>query len=183
MRCPRVVMKYVVLLRGINVSGQRLIKMAELRSALIESGLLNVQTYLQSGNVVCESTAGKEKVREIVFQTILSRWGFEVDLLVLEENEFLEIREHPLLSDPERDAKFAHYTILFGKAEHYPDKCELPLGEGEDVEYGDGIVWVFCPNGYGRTKITNNFFEKKFGINGTTRNWKTVQALSEILNR
>ena len=169
------------MLRGINVSGQKKIHMAELKSLYELLGLGNVQTYVQSGNVVFDSA--EQDVREAHginrSSKIESTFGFSVPVLLRSGEDFRHIIEsHPFAQeDPAR----VLVTFLVERPEQskwndlnlYKDKVDqFALGEQE--------IFLFCPGGYGRTKLSNNFFEKKLGVIATTRNWKTVNALYKM---
>jgi len=176
-------MKWVILLRGINVSGSIVIRMAELRSALEEDGFQAVKTHVQSGNIVLESECVEpDPVARRVRSCLANHWGHEVETLVMSPERFADCTKHPVLDSEKGDPKFAHVTFLFQKPSQVPPESEFPLGQGERLEYRDSFLFLYCPNGYGRTKIHNNFLEKKFGVSATTRNWKTIQALQNLLS-
>ena len=59
--------------------------------------------------------------------------------------------------------------------------CDLDFGSDELI-IEDRVVYLHCPNGYGKSKLTNNFFESKLKVKATTRNWKTVNKLVEIVS-
>ena len=165
------------MLRGINVSGQKKIRMAELKSMYESLGFGNVQTYVQSGNVVFDSEEKDvTKLRQIIETQIESAFGFSVPVLIRTGDEFKHIIEnHPFAGE---EAIRVLVTFLYERPEksrledlsHYEDKVDqFALGEQE--------IFLFCPGGYGRTKLSNTFFEKKLDVVATTRNWKSVNAL------
>lgn len=168
---------YISMLRGINVSGQKKIRMAELKSLYESLGLDNVQTYLQSGNVVFDSPEQNiAKISASIRAKIEKEFGFSVPVLIRTAEDFRRIIEsHPFAHE---EAARVLVTFLYGRPEHsirtalslYKDKVDqFALGEQE--------IYLFCPGGYGKTKLSNNFFEKRLGVTATTRNWKTVNAL------
>ena len=77
----REVFVFIVILRGINVSGKNKLPMQELRSLLNELGFENVHTYIQSGNIVLQSEKSKEEVVTIIKEGILAKFGYEVPVL------------------------------------------------------------------------------------------------------
>ena len=177
---------YLALLRCINVSGQKKVPMAELRDVLTRAGLDDVQTYIQSGNVVCAMAEGlsNRELANRIQQAIQSYFEFEVPVLVLKPDEWERVRlENPFLEEPDIDIKHLHVTLLDGD----PDASRLAPVQaqsfGEDRWQIQGRrIYLHCPNGYGRTKLTNTFWEKKLALPATTRNWKTVLKLAEMID-
>ena len=170
---------FAAILRGINVSGQKKVNMAELRQLLSNKGLDNLQTYIQSGNIVFTSEIGVEHLEEIVQSCILNHFGFEVPTLIIPASKLdLIITENPLHNI---DTNKLHVTFLT----QLPDRQlvdALPFSANSNEEYkivGD-VIYVYCPDGYGRTKINNMFFERKLKSIATTRNWKTCLKLREM---
>jgi len=168
------------MLRGINVSGQKKIRMADLRTLYESLGLINVQSYLQSGNVVFDSEEENvEKLRDSIEAQIESTYGFSVPVLIRTSEDFQRVIEnHPFA---EEEAIRVLVTFLYER----PDKSKLEdLSHHEDkvdqFAIGKQEIFLFCPGGYGRTKLSNNFFEKNLSVVATTRNWKSVNALYEM---
>ena len=173
---------YISILRGINVSGQKLIKMDALRKLYENLGFHNVTTYLQSGNVIFRSNdIDTHKLEQKIFRQIEKEFGFEVPIIVLSiEKLKYVIDNNPFLKDTNKEIAFLHVTFLSSKPDSYdPKVIEGKKLEGEDVFFSDEAVYLYCPNGYGRTKLTNNFLETKLKVGATTRNWKTT---NELLN-
>ena len=170
---------FVAILRGINVSGQKKVNMAELRQLLSNKGLEDLQTYIQSGNIVFTSEIEVKQLEEIVRSCILNHFGFEVPTLIVPASRLdLIISENPL---HKVDTSKLHVTFLT----QLPDRQlveALPLSPNPNEEYrilGD-VIYVYCPDGYGRTKINNMFFERKLKSIATTRNCKTCLKLREM---
>lgn len=174
---------YVAILRGVNVSGKNKLPMADLRAKLAQAGLQNIRTYIQSGNVIFEyGKSSPEELAKKIATVILKQFGFEVPVIVLTVEELSDIiSNNPFLRDNSRDSKKLHVTFLAEKPqkENLDRTVELTFPPDEFI-IRDRAVYVFCPNGYGRSKITNNFFEQKLKVTATTRNWKTVNKLKEI---
>lgn len=174
---------YIALLRGINVSGQKKIKMADLRNLLEAIPFQNVQTYIQSGNILFEheqTTAGN--LEDKIASSILEKYGFEVSVLVKTPEELTQILENnPFLQDPDKDPDRMYFTLL--SEAPAPDRVEkLKTFDYRPEEYVlDGTtVYFFSPHGYGRAKMNNNFFENQLKVAATTRNLKTMQKLVEM---
>ena len=174
---------YISLLRGINVSGQKKIRMTELQSLYESLGLTNVQTYVQSGNVVFDSVEqDATKLTKAIEAQIEATFGFSVPVLIRSADDFYRIIEsHPFKNEePVR----VLVTFLY----EYPEQSKRDdLSEYKDkvdqFAIGEQEIFLFCPGGYGKTKLSNTFFEKKLDVVATTRNWKTVNALYAMANK
>lgn len=177
---------YISILRGINVSGQKLIKMDALRKRYENLGFHNVTTYVQSGNVVFVANDLEiNRLEQTISQQIEKDFGFDVPVIVLTiENLKGIIGNNPFFDDPNKDPSFLHVTFLSSKPGHYdPKTIEAKKQSGEEILFADNAVYLYCPSGYGRTKLTNNFLEMKLKVRATTRNWKTVNELLKIANQ
>jgi len=174
---------YIALLRGINVSGQKKIKMADLRSHLSDLGLSGVQTYIQSGNITFKSPAmPEEDLAATIRKKIMKAYGFEVPTLVISAATFQKIAAaNPFTeaagTDPARmlitfleKVPGAEATGVFAQM-NFPNEHFQLIGKA---------VYLYCPNGYGRAKLNNNFIERKLNVPATTRNWKTVLKLLDM---
>jgi uncharacterized protein (DUF1697 family) len=174
---------YVALLRGINVSGHKLIKMTELKTLLENCGFNHVTTYIQSGNVVFSSDeTDVVKLQTKAKEAILNTFGFDVDVQVIEATKFRQITEqHSFLKENEDQLKSIYYILL---AENPNNDLVKELNKLEQsVEFfniTDEVIYCFYPNGYGNTKWHNVFFEKKLKVSCTTRNYNTMQKLVEL---
>ncbi|MCP4428165.1 MAG: DUF1697 domain-containing protein [Chloroflexi bacterium] len=175
---------YISLLRGINVSGRKKIRMIELRSLYEAMNLVNPQTYLQSGNVVFDSEIqDRERLAEIIAAQIKLSFGYDVSVIVRTAVDLQRIIENnPFLQERNEDPTKLYVTFL-QTAPSEPALSALQPPQNETGEYvmGEWEIFVFCPDGYGRTKLSNNFFERKLKIPATTRNWKTVNALCQMV--
>ena len=172
---------YIALLRGINISGQKKIKMGELRKTLENIGLNDVTTYIQSGNIVFNSgPANVEELQNTIYEVILRDFGFEVPTLVVTGNQV----ERILSTNPfaqETEGNRLYFVLL-----KQPPKQELVdqlNGQhfpSEDFHVTPACVYLCCKNGYGNAKLNNNLIERKLKVVATTRNLKTMQKLLEM---
>jgi len=170
---------YISILRGINVSGHNLIKMDSLRKLYENLGYQNVTTYLQSGNVVFSAKdAGKNPEQKISSQ-IEKDFGFKVPVIILTTVELKQIiAGNPFMKDKGKDPAYFYVTFLSEKPAAFDTKTiEDKKLIGEDISFSDDAVYLYCPNGYGNTKLSNNFLESRLKVTATTRNWKTVNEL------
>jgi uncharacterized protein (DUF1697 family) len=178
---------YIALLRGINVSGHHKIKMTELKQLFINLGYHDVVTYIQSGNVIFKSHI-KESIliEDTVISAISKHFGHTIEVLILTKNDLITIfNANPFLAkDLTTDISKLHVTIL----NKMPDLDGIPTVEilvtnsDDEFQLIENAIYLYCPNGYGNTKLNNNLFEKKLKVSATTRNWKTISKLVELSN-
>jgi len=174
---------YISILRGINITGHRIIKMEALRAMYAKLGYTAIQTYIQSGNVIfrCEKASPHEIGMEIS-EAIESNFGFDVPVIVLDRDELSQIiSDNPYVKEESKDSSKVHVTFL----SDFPDKEKfklIPEGDyqGDQLYLVDRAIYVYCPNGYGNTKLNTNFFESKLKVKATCRNWKTTLELLRI---
>jgi uncharacterized protein (DUF1697 family) len=164
---------YVALLRGINVGGAHKVPMSDLRTLFETLGHADVRTYIQSGNVVFTAKAGTPaRVRAALEKSVAGEFGFDVTVLLRTAPELAAtMKRNPYGED-------AYVTFLEEPADATKVKAidPAPFAPDEFAVHGRE-VFVTCPNGYGRTKINNTFFERKLATKATTRNWRTVTTL------
>ncbi|MDP3462105.1 MAG: DUF1697 domain-containing protein [Bacteroidales bacterium] len=174
---------YVCLLRGINVSGQKPINMVALEKMFNDLGFFGVQTYIQSGNIVFGADAlALPDPEQSIAGGIQQTFGFEVPAIVLDSGKLQEIvRKNPFTTDPDKDSSFFHLTLFSAMPETNPvEKLLQKRSEGEEVVCIGRSVYLYCPDGYGKTRLTNTFIEKVAGCSATTRNWRTVNELMRM---
>jgi uncharacterized protein (DUF1697 family) len=171
------------MLRGINVSGSKPVKMEALRASFEALEFKKVRTYVQSGNVVFEA---KEHAAARLAQKIVARikrdFGFDVPVLVLSAGELARIvGENPFVEQRGVDLTKLHVTFLAGAPAAAGLKKMEGVSSGRDSFRCLGqAIYLACPDGYGNTKLTNNAFERALGAPATTRNWKTVTTLAAM---
>lgn len=176
---------FIALLRGINVSGYNKIQMTELKQLFMEMGFKNVTTYIQSGNVVFQTNIAEiDKIEQQIINSIKQTFGYMVQVIVLSKKSLETIyTSNPFLLEPNIDITKLHVTLLSNKPN---EKDIIPLktlSKNEDTFIiVDKTIYLYCPNGYGKTILNNNLFEKKLKISATTRNWNTISKLVELSN-
>lgn len=168
------------------MSGHRMIKMDALRQLYSDLGFENVKTYIQSGNVVFQfKQIDNKKLADRIEKEITKRFEFQVPVLVKEINELKEIvNQNPFLKDNSKDISFLHVTFL----SDIPTKENLNKiinGQYQQDEFQifEKSVYLYCPNSYSNSKLTNSFFESKLKVTATTRNWKTTNELINISDK
>lgn len=176
-------MRYIALLRGINVSGQKMIKMAELKSALEDLGFKGVKTYIQSGNVVFDyGLIDTKELVDIIEKKIDEVFGLGVNTIVRSDVELESIiNSNPFIKEENIEMDKLHVTFLREVPEFtISSGLEIKKEEGEKFLIISKEVYLYLPNGYGRTKLNNTMFEKKLKTSATTRNWNTINKLLQL---
>lgn len=174
---------YLALLRGINVSGKNAIRMPALRDSLSGLGLRDVQTYLQSGNIVFGANQSDVAALATKIKTSIAQdFGHDVAVLVLSAKDLALIaNSNSLWPKSGGEETLFHCTFLFEPVSPAAfNALKLPAAEGERVVLVENAVLLHCPHGYGKTKLNNSFFERALGVPATTRNWRTVLALHAV---
>jgi uncharacterized protein (DUF1697 family) len=159
------------MLRGVNVGGKKM-AMAELRELCKSMKLKNVRTYIQSGNVVLDYEGTAAQLVSLLQKGIAKRFGMEVKVLVRTASDLSRL----VASNPFGDATYV--TFLAGKPNTVKlDDIKRAKSGREDFKIVGREVYLRMPEGYGRTKLNNNFFESKLKVAATTRNLRTVKTL------
>ncbi|MBD0851602.1 DUF1697 domain-containing protein [Maribacter arenosus] len=176
-------MIYIAFLRGINVSGHKIIKMADLRSLLEDVGFQDVLTYIQSGNIVFKSAVQlPTKLENIISNTILDQYGFEIPVIVKQRSEIEGIMANNPFTDPKDIDENKVYFVLLKtepKAEKIKALSALKF-ENEELVITPKCVYLKCALGAGKAKCDNNLIERKLQVEATTRNPKTLLKLLDL---
>lgn len=177
---------YIALVRGINVGGHNLIKMAELKRMFETMGLSRVQTYIQSGNVLFESEEGAEPLRRRIEHEIEAVFGFSVTVVLRTAAELERITGNCPFSE---EAVSEAEASSEGESLYVSLLLETPTQEGierlsafrsESDEYrieGREIYLLFR-HSVRNSKLANNL--QKLGVPATMRNWKTINKLAAL---
>ncbi|WP_194767347.1 DUF1697 domain-containing protein [Tamlana sp. I1] len=171
---------YIALLRGINVSGQKKIPMAELRELLSGSGLESVQTYIQSGNVLLQSSEENlQKLELKIHQAIKSHFGFDVPVLVKTPQMLRDIFDSCPFSEEKKQNSY--FTFLYAVPNpEIVDELSKTSYPNEEFVITKNCIYFYSSVGYGRAKCSNNFFERKLKTTATARNYKTMVKLLDL---
>jgi uncharacterized protein (DUF1697 family) len=173
---------YAALLRGINLGSHAKIKMLDLRQIFLDLGYTAVQTYLQSGNVVFTTDdADAAHVARAIEQRITHELDLTVPVLLRSQADLETVcGNNPFLK---HKADPAALYVTFLDAEPHPEQLasiDPDMGGADEFSAAGRELYLHCPGGYGRTKLNNNFFERRLKLGATTRNWKTVTKLCEL---
>ncbi len=165
---------FVALLRGINVGGNNILPMKELKCILEENSYHNPKTYIQSGNVVFDS----EKPPQSIDLLIEEKYGFKPEILIIKEKEFLElVSGNPYSSTI---GKQIHFWFCKNTPKANVEKLDELKSETEQYLINGKVLYLYAPDGIGRSKLAANI-EKCLGVPVTGRNLNTVNKLIGML--
>ena len=174
---------YIAMLRGINVSGHNSIKMERLRASFEALEFDSVQSYVQSGNVVFNtSKASAAMLAERITTKIFEDFGCSVPVLIRTPMELGAIlQRNPFVKPTAIGEAGLYVTFLSQPAPKAAEELLKPLAvASEQLIVAGRDIYLHCPNGYGNTKVSNAAIEKKLALQATTRNWRTVSTLFEM---
>lgn len=171
--------KYIALLKGINVGGHKKVSMAELREILTKEGFQNVQTYIQSGNVVLQSSEKTAEVEDKIQKSIMAHFGFDVSVIVKLREELQTIFDASPFS---KDKKENSYFIMLNKipGRELLKEVESISFENEEVIIKKDALYFHSSAGYGNAKFNMTVYERKLKVFGTARNYNTMVKLLSL---
>lgn len=174
---------FIALLRGVNVSGQKKMPMASLRELCGTLGFHEVQTYIQSGNIVFKSNTKDHSVLEHQLREgIMMKFGFDVPVTIktLEQLENA-ISRNPYGDKTDVEANKIYFVFL---SQTPNEKLVRVLKDesflNETFELIQNCIYLKCNKGYGKAKLNNNLIERKLKVEATTRNFRTMNTLLVI---
>ncbi|MEM7677799.1 MAG: DUF1697 domain-containing protein [Myxococcota bacterium] len=173
----------MALLRGINVGGKNKLPMKDLAAMFGDAGCWDVQTYIQSGNVVFRAKqALARRIPSLIAQSIEEGFGFSVPVVLRPGDELLTVAgSNPFLRG-EADTKKLHVAFLDKEPSNAKIASLDPERSSPDqFETRGREIYLYCPNGLARTKLTNNYFDSRLATTSTMRNWKTVLKLCDLV--
>lgn len=176
----------ITMLRGINMTGHNTIKMNGLANLFRQIGYTDAETYIQSGNIVftCHNR-NIEDVSTEIRNAIISEFNLNIAVITRTSDEMGKIiSANPFLEESGFDP--SKMAVLF--LELKPSDAQVLKVAGIDYppdkfHINGSEIYVYCPNGFGKTKLYTNFFETKMKVTGTARNWRTVNKLREIAEK
>jgi uncharacterized protein (DUF1697 family) len=172
---------WIALLRGINVGGANVLPMKALRSLLEKNDCSDVQTYIQSGNVVFRSRApSAASMERRLAKAVADAHGFEPRVLVLARSEL----EKAAAGNPFREADEVPTSVHLFFLASSPKKVdaaglESVRAKSERFERKGKVLYMYAPDGFGNSKLAARA-EKLLGVPATARNWRTVKTLIEM---
>ena len=174
---------YVAMLRGINVGGNKTVKMEKLQSSLAALGLEKVKTYIQSGNVVFKTARiSPVALSRKIEDCILADFGFSVSVISRTADEIENtIAGNPFLNQPGIDPEKFHVAFLSAAPAPAPLKklAELTLAPDQSRCLGKEVYFYF-PNGVSGSSLWKHPLDRILAVVSTTRNWRTVNTLHQM---
>ncbi len=172
----------MALLRGINVGGKNKLPMQDLAELFRDAGCTQVRTYIQSGNVLFSSTSEpSKKILPLIEKRIADDFGFKVPLVLRTLEELERVTQaNPFLKG--EDTSALHVAFLAARPTSAQIASLDPARSPPDAFVVQGRdIYLHCPNGIARTRLTNAWFDSRLGTTSTLRNWRTVLTLLELL--
>ena len=172
----------VALLRGINVGGKNKLAMKDLAAMFVDAGCGDVRTYIQSGNVLFRAgpTLG-EDIPSLISESILSRFGYRVPIVTRTARQLQEVVQANPFVEHSAEPDKLHVAFL----SEIPDRTNVEALDAhrsapDEFAVLGREIYLYCPNGLARTKLTNNYFDSRLAATSTMRNWKTVLRLLDM---
>jgi uncharacterized protein (DUF1697 family) len=166
------------------MTGHNSIKMTDLASLYHNLGFTDAKTFIQSGNVIFSTQSDKAEsaISAAIEKEILGKFNYTVPVMIRTSRELSDLfTVNPFLGEIEFD--HAKMAVIFLHEEPSAEQ----LKKVKDVDYPPDKfkiigreIFIYCPNGFGKTKLYTNFFEKKMGVTGTARNWKTITTILRL---
>lgn len=172
----------MALLRGINVGGKNMLPMKSLAAMFVEAECGDVRTYIQSGNVVfrAKDTVAR-RIGAIISGAILDRFGLQVPVMTRTAVELRDAASHNPFLRAGVDTATLHVAFLADRpVASKVDALDPKRSPPDRFTVRGREIYLHLPNGGGRTKLTNQYFDSKLGTTSTIRNWRTVLQLLEL---
>lgn len=170
---------YVILLRGVTPTGRNRVPMAELRVALAAAGLVDVRTYIQSGNVIAKSDLDQAGIGQLVHDTIKEKIGADITVITRTPGQLMQVLEgNPF---PDADQTRLYYSLL--SAPPAPNLLQEFLAldfAPDELRVIDDTLYTLYATKLSDSRFINNFFERKLKVAATTRNFNTMSRLVEL---
>jgi uncharacterized protein (DUF1697 family) len=175
--------RMVALLRAVNVGGRKL-PMAELRALCGELGWSNVRTYVQSGNVVFDADCAAAEAEAALEARIRQNYGYDAPTVVRTADQWRGYA--PACPFPHVARRKPGHLLLFlskrPPAAGAVDAIQKRAAADEVVKRAGEALWIHFPNGSGTSKITPAIIDKAIGSPATSRNYRTVVTLEQMLD-
>ena len=174
---------FIAFLRGINVSGHRIIKMEDLKKLLSGLNLKDVHTYIQSGNLLFKSNLDEENIEKLITNEIKKTYGYDVKTFVLSYEKGQKIlADCPFNLQQLKDKEAIYITLI----SWIPDKDKIEeltkVNSHDEFTVLGNIIYVLCKNGYSQTPFGNSVIEKYLKQEATSRKMNTLIKLLQIIN-
>lgn len=177
---------HVALLRGINVGGNNKVPMKELRALIASLGYSDVETYIQSGNVVLSSDSDAEEIRVCVERAVAEEMGVACTVVVVTREELAGVvARNPFPVDDDRRLHAVFRSSPFGATDLHAVETAAARarskGSRDEVSVAEKTMYLWTPDGFGRSELAAQLSRAGMA-GGTARNWATVSRLMEMLD-
>ena len=173
----------VALLRAVNVGGRKL-PMAELRAHIAKLGWANVATYIQSGNIVFDAACSPTEAEAAIEALIRQNYGYEAPAIVRTRAQWAAYPDGNPFPDAARETP-GYLLMLLSKQPPKTDAAEViqaRAAAGEQARTAGDAIWIHFPEGSGKSKLTTALLDKAIGSIATSRNYRTICTLKEMLD-
>jgi uncharacterized protein (DUF1697 family) len=170
--------QFVILLKGINVGGNNMLKMSELKSVLLKEQFEDVTTIIQSGNIILSTDLSIEETHQKFQALIEKKFNLSVPVLVLTPDKIkLALDAFPFFDKSDDESKL-HITFMNTKlSEHEWNEKLSNISLKETYKLQDDILYIYPSEGYHKAKLNATFLANKFKVNATNRNIKTIRKI------
>jgi len=173
----------IALLRGINVGGRHKIPMSELVELLITLDINDIQTYIQSGNLIANTSKSLPQLSEEITTIIQKQYGFSPTVCVYYADKFKDILFKLPFSSDEYNQKHCHiffFHSILNPTEPLQINLKSLKSNSEKLELSPHAAYLYAPDGIGRSKLVSNL-EAQLNIPITGRNLRTVKAIMSLI--
>ena len=172
-------MTFIVLFRGINVGGNKIVRMELLREMLGNLGFKNVASYIQSGNVVLTSDKPAAEVTKAIEDAFSKAFGFSSRPTVRSLAEWQRVIDEDPFAQVRNEGRQMHAVFLDEQPSEAAVEGLKALASTEEMVLADGVLYLYTPDGFGRSKVAVAL-DKVLKVPLTARNWNTVLKLAEM---
>lgn len=172
--------RFIVLLRGVMPSGKNRVPMTRLREVLIDAGLQNVRTYIQSGNAVVDTDLPPRELAATVRAAIQREIGPDLPIIVRDHAQVQGVLDgNPFADGHDPSRVFVAFLEKEPSIEKVRELSTHDLGE-EKMSLSEGTAYMYIPGQYGKGALSNSRIEKMLGVSATTRNLNTLRRLLDM---
>jgi uncharacterized protein (DUF1697 family) len=172
---------YAVLLRGVNIGSRNRVAMPKLRELLGAAGFERVQTYVQSGNVVLQSSSKADEVARACEREIAAGFGLDIAVVVRTRSQLAAVVRRDPLGAVATDPKRYLVSFLTSKPDRkVVERIAATAVPPEEVVAHGRELYAWLPAGAARSKLWSRLADPKLGVTATARNWTTVTQLHSI---
>ncbi len=175
--------RQVALLRGVNVGGKNKLPMSDLVAMFVEVGCEDVSSFIQSGNVLFRASAKlTAQLTDLIAKMIADRFGYRTPVLVRTREQLQDVVDF----NPFVEAGGDEDTLYVMFLAQIPDSSAVASldpdrSPPDSFEVCGREIYLELINGAAKTKLTNDYFDRKLDTISTSRNWRTVNKLLELM--